>query len=142
MIIQLFTNPIFRDYYMTFSISALVSARDSHIKPDSKAGGLIWVDGWYQGRYGKFHVIIYLSHILHWLVFKHWFLYCRKDLELINCENKSLRELPLFNLQIFLFRVLYNDVRVCKIYPRRWHLNENSYSRRLYIWANYSVSSY
>ena len=71
---------IIRDYYMTFSISALVLTRDSNIKPDSKAGGLIWVDGWYQGRYGKFHVIIYLSHILHWLVFKHWFLYCRKDL--------------------------------------------------------------
>ena len=34
-----------RDYYMTFSISALVLARDSHIKPDSEAGGLIWVEG-------------------------------------------------------------------------------------------------
>jgi hypothetical protein len=45
-----------RDYYMTFSISALVLARDSHIKPDSEARGLIWVEGWYQGRYGKFHV--------------------------------------------------------------------------------------
>jgi hypothetical protein len=41
-------------------------ARDSHIKPDSEAGGLIWVEGWYQRRYGKFHVIIFLSHILHW----------------------------------------------------------------------------
>jgi hypothetical protein len=30
-----------RDYYMTFSISALVSARDSHIKPNIEAGGLI-----------------------------------------------------------------------------------------------------
>ena len=30
-----------RDYYMTFSISALVLARDSNIKPDSEAGGLI-----------------------------------------------------------------------------------------------------
>jgi hypothetical protein len=30
---------IIRDYYMTFS--ALVLARDSHIKPDSAAGGLI-----------------------------------------------------------------------------------------------------
>ena len=70
---------IIRDYYMTFSISAPVSAQDSHIKPDSEAGGLIWVEGWYQGRYGKFHVIIYLSHILHWLFFKHWLLYCRKD---------------------------------------------------------------
>ena len=26
---------------MTFSISALISARDSHIKPDSEVGGLI-----------------------------------------------------------------------------------------------------
>ena len=36
---------IIRDYYITFSISALVLARDSHIKPDSEAGGLIWVEG-------------------------------------------------------------------------------------------------
>ena len=36
-----------------------------------------------------------------------------KIFELTNCENKSLRELPLFNFQIFLFRVLYNDVRKC-----------------------------
>jgi hypothetical protein len=36
---------IIRDYYMTFAISALVLARESHIKPDSEAGGLIWVEG-------------------------------------------------------------------------------------------------
>jgi hypothetical protein len=30
------------------------------IKPDSEAGGLIWVESWYQGRYGKFHVIIHI----------------------------------------------------------------------------------
>jgi hypothetical protein len=36
---------IIRDYYITFSISALVLARDSHIKPDSEAGELIWVEG-------------------------------------------------------------------------------------------------
>jgi hypothetical protein len=36
---------VIRDYYMTFSISALVLARDFHIKPDSEAGGLIWVEG-------------------------------------------------------------------------------------------------
>ena len=36
---------VLRDYYMTFSISALVLARDSHIKPDSEAGVLIWVEG-------------------------------------------------------------------------------------------------
>jgi hypothetical protein len=29
----------------SFSISALVLDRDSHIKPDSEAGGLIWVEG-------------------------------------------------------------------------------------------------
>jgi hypothetical protein len=39
--------PIIRDYryYMTFSISALVLAQDSHIKPDSEAGGMILVEG-------------------------------------------------------------------------------------------------
>ena len=37
---------IIRDYYMTFSILALVLARDSHIKPDSEVGGLmVWVEG-------------------------------------------------------------------------------------------------
>jgi NADH:ubiquinone oxidoreductase subunit 6 (subunit J) len=36
---------ILRDYYMTFSISALVLAQDSHIKPDIEAGRLIWVEG-------------------------------------------------------------------------------------------------
>ena len=56
---------LIRDDYMTFSISALVLAGDSHIKPDSEAGGLIWVEGLYQEPYGKFHVIIFLSHILH-----------------------------------------------------------------------------
>jgi hypothetical protein len=33
---------IVRDYYMKFSISALVLAQDFHIKPDSEAGALIW----------------------------------------------------------------------------------------------------
>ena len=32
---------ILRDYYTTFSISALVSVYDSHIKHDSEAGVLI-----------------------------------------------------------------------------------------------------
>ena len=40
-----FQCSIIRDYYMTFSILALVSARDSHITPDSEAGGMIWVEG-------------------------------------------------------------------------------------------------
>jgi hypothetical protein len=97
----------------TVFILVLVSARDSYIKPDSEAGGLIWVEGWYQGRYGKFHVIIYLSHILHWLYSSIDFYMAEKIFELTNCENESLRELPFFNLQIFLFRVLNNDVRKC-----------------------------
>jgi hypothetical protein len=98
---------IIRDYYMTFSISALVLAWDCHIKPDSEAGGLIWVEGWYQGRYGKFHVIIVLSYILHWPFPSIDFYIAKKIFELTNCENKYLRELPLFNLQIFLFRVWF-----------------------------------
>jgi hypothetical protein len=53
-----------------------------------------------------------------------------KIFELTNCENKSLRELPLFNLQIILFRDWFQKHQtmlictmalesVCKIYPRR-----------------------
>jgi hypothetical protein len=53
-------------------------------------------------------VIIYLSHILHWLSSIGFYI-AEKIFVLTNCKNKSLRELPLFNLQIFLFRVLYND---------------------------------
>jgi hypothetical protein len=92
---------------------ALVSARYSHIETDSEAEELIWVEDWYQGRYGKFHVIIYLSHILHLLFSSIDFYMTEKIFELTNCDNKFLRELPLFNLQIFLFRVLYNDGRKC-----------------------------
>ena len=129
---------IIRDYYMTFSILALVSTCDSHIKPECKAGGLIWVQGWYLGRYGKFHVIIYLSHILHLLFTSNDFYFADKIFELTNCENKSLRDLPLFKFLFFEsgFKKisnnvnLYNDIRKCKIYPRRWHLNGNSYSTR------------
>ena len=89
---------------MIFSISALVLARDSHIKPCGEAGGMIWVEGWYQGRYGKCHVIIFLSHILHWPFPSIDFYIAKKIFERTNYENKFLRELPLFNLQIFLFR--------------------------------------
>jgi hypothetical protein len=127
---------------MTFSISALVLARDSHVKSDSEAGGLIWVEGWYQGRCGQFHVIIFLSHILHWPFLSIDFYIAKKIFELPNYENKFLIELPLFNLQTFLFRDWFKKVyqtmsictmtleNVCKIYPRRWHLNGNSYSTR------------
>ena len=112
-----------RYYYMTFSISTLILARDSHIKPDSEAGVLIWVEGWYQGRYGKFHVIIFLSHILHW-PFPSIDCYIAKMIfELTNCENKSLRELLCWTCKYFCFESdfknipnnvdLYNDVRNC-----------------------------
>jgi len=45
MLLLQFVAHRIRDYFMTLSISALVSARDSHIKPDSGTGGLIWVEG-------------------------------------------------------------------------------------------------
>jgi hypothetical protein len=115
-----FWLPIIRDYYTTFSISALVSARDSYIKPDIEAGGLIWVEGWYQGRYGNVHVIIYLSHILHWLFSSLDFYIAKKIFELINCENKSLRVLPLFNLEIFLFRVWFQKEIFKKCRSVQW----------------------
>jgi hypothetical protein len=50
---------------------------------------------------------IYLSHILHWLFPSIDFYIADNIFELTNCENKSLRELPLFNLQIFLFQVWF-----------------------------------
>jgi hypothetical protein len=75
------------------------------IQMSTSCGGLIWVEGWYHGRYGKFHVMIFLSHILHWPFPSIDFYIAKKIFELTNCENKSLRELTLFNLQIFLFRV-------------------------------------
>ena len=127
---------------MTFSISALVLARDSHIKPDCEAGGLIWVEGWYQGRYGKFHVIIFLSHILHWPFPNIDFYIAKKIYEQTNCENKSLRELPLFNLQIFVFRIWFQKyTKQCWSVQWRYKLFVKS-TQDVYIWANYSVSSY
>ena len=119
---------------MTFSISALVSGQDSHIKPDSEVGGLIWVKGWYQGRYGKFHVIIYLSHILHWLLF------CRQDIWTHKLRKSILLKFAFVqHAHIFVSSLVSKRYQtmlistitlegVCKIYPRRWHLNGNSCS--------------
>jgi hypothetical protein len=61
------------------------------------------IEDWYQGRYEKFHVIIFLSHILHWPFPSIDFYTAKKIFELTNYENKFLRELPLFNLQIFFY---------------------------------------
>jgi hypothetical protein len=83
--------------------------------PDSEAGWLIWVEGWCQGRYGKCHVIIYFSHILHWS-FSIIDLYIAEQIfELTNCENKR--------------RVAFVQL-ANKIYPKRLHFKGNSYSRR------------
>ena len=67
-----------------FYIGPGISPRP-HIKPESEAGWIIWVDGWYQGRYGKFHVIIYFSHILHWPFSSIYFYITEKIFELTNC---------------------------------------------------------
>jgi hypothetical protein len=114
---------------MTFSISTLVSVRDSHIKSDTEVGVLIWVEDWY----GKVHdlIILYRSHILHWIFRSIDFYIAEKIFELTSCENK----LPLFNLQrqvskryqIMSICTMTLEC-VCKIYPRRWHLSGNSYS--------------
>ena len=96
---------------MTFSISA----RDSNIKPDSEAGGLIPGTIWKISCYNLFITYFTLTFILQKNIF-----------EPTNCENKSLRALPLFNLQIFLFQVWFQkdmsictmtSESVCKIYP-------------------------
>ena len=61
VIYRLTTRSLNREYYMTFSILALVSSQDSHISP-RRSRGLIWVEGWYQGQYGKGHVLFFLSY--------------------------------------------------------------------------------
>ena len=120
---------LIRDYYTTFSISALVSARDSHIKPESEAGGLIWVEGRYQRRYGKFHVIIYLSHILHWLFSSIYFQ--KRSLNWQIAKINPWESCFCSTCKYFCFEFCTMTLEsVCKIYPRRSHLNGNSYSRR------------
>jgi hypothetical protein len=137
---------------MTFSISALVSARDSqsHIKPDSEAGVLIWVEGLYQGRCGKFHVIIYLSHILHLLFSSIDFHTTEKILELTNCEKSCLCSTCKYFCFESGFKKISNNMSICtmtlesvgKIYPRRSHWMEIPIQHDVYIWVDYSFSSY
>jgi len=91
---------------MTFSISALVSARDSHIKPDSEAGWLIPETMRKISCHNLFITYLTLTLFFQALTF---------IFEVTNCENKSLREMHLFNLQIFLFRVWFQkDVKQCR----------------------------
>jgi hypothetical protein len=121
---------ILRNYYMTFSILSLILVRDSHIKPDS--------EGWYQGSYGKFHVIIFLSHKMKnknvWhnrslLLFVHDVfptLIYNFDLEVKQCEKQNIphcQSCLCSTCKYFCFESsfknissnvdLYNDVRNC-----------------------------
>ena len=66
-------NNILRDYYMIFFIPALVSAWDSHIKPDSETGGLISGTIWKISWHNLFITYFTLTF------FKYLLLYCRKD---------------------------------------------------------------
>jgi hypothetical protein len=59
---------------------------------------------------------------------------------LTNCENKFLKEFPLSNLQIFLFRVLYKCFVKSTQHIDIWM--QIPIQDDVYIWANYSVSSY
>ena len=68
-----------RDYYMTFSISALVLARYSHTSPTAK------LEGWYGSRLLPGTIWKISCHNLFITYFtltfsKHWLLYCKKDL--------------------------------------------------------------
>ena len=45
---------------------------------------------------------------------KHSLLYADKIFEVTNCKNKSLRELALFNLQIFLFQIWFQNTKQCQ----------------------------
>ena len=108
--------------------------------------------------YGKCHVIIYLSHIYRWLFSSIDFYIAEKIFELTNCDifqglhrkhrqkmgisrgTERVKRLAFVQLaHIFvssLVSKLYQTMSictmtlesVCKIYPRRCHLNGNSYS--------------
>jgi hypothetical protein len=125
---------------MIIPLKALVSARDSHIKPDSEAGWLIRVEGWYIWKISCHNLFITYSTLTFFCID---FYIAEEIFELTNCENKSIRELPLLNLQIFLFRVLYNDVIVFVKSTQDVDIwMEILIQDYVYIWAYYSVSSY
>jgi len=71
--VHAYTINIIRDYCMIFSILAVVSARDSHIKPGSESGGLTPRTIWQILCHNLFFTYFTLTF------FKHWLLYCRKD---------------------------------------------------------------
>jgi hypothetical protein len=79
------------------------------------AGIDMGVSGWHQCQYGKshvwygkFHVIIYLLHIFHWLFSKHCILYCRKDLWTDKLRKKILK-------RVAFVRVWFQkDIKQCR----------------------------
>jgi hypothetical protein len=113
--VTVFTK-ILRDYYMTFSISPWYQPETPISSPTVK------LDCWYQERYGIFHVIIYLSHILH--------------IAPLASSNSSY--IDFFQALTFILQKRSQTMLICtmtlksvyKFYPRRWHLNGNSYSTR------------
>ena len=124
------TYLILRDYYMTFPISALVShspRRPYQARQRRFAVGLdMGVTGWYQGRYGKFHIIIYLSHILHWLLYWRKSLNWRIAKKVDTCKyfcfsslvSKRYQTSVQWRYKVFVKSTIW----------RRWHLNGNFYS--------------
>jgi hypothetical protein len=88
---------------------------------------------------GKFHVIIYLSHILHWLFQALTFILYTRSLNWQIVEINPLKGSCLCSTyKYFCFSVKnkYQTTSICtmrletvyKIYPRSCHLNGNSYS--------------
>ena len=95
---------------MTFSISALVSARDSHMKADGEAGVLIPGTIWKSSCHNLF--ITYFTFTFSRIDFY----ITEKIVAPTNCENKSLRELLLLESgfkKISNTVDLYNDVKKC-----------------------------
>ena len=107
-------NIILRDYYTTFSISALVSAREQSWRADMGRGlipGMIWKILCHNLFITYFTLTFFSSFD---------FYIAEKIFELTQCENKSLRELPCkyFCFESGLKKIsnnvdLYNDVRKC-----------------------------
>ena len=82
---------------MKFSISSLVSAIDPY-QPSSFAVGLdMGVSGWYQGRYGKCHVIIseyWICKMLYYQIWLNLIVSFKPNIEcvisIVNCFDNQL----------------------------------------------------
>ena len=130
---------------MTFSISALVLARSWRA---DMGRGLIPGTIWKISCHNLFITYFTLTFS------KHGFYIAKKIYGQTNCENKSLN--PFSTCKYFCFESdfknipnnvdLYNDVRNCSVFVKStqdvdiWM--EIPIQHAVYIWANYSVSSY